>query len=594
MSNSILIFTGAGASAQFNKPTTKEFKLQLSKKYKDSGLIQSFLDCPGFEDIEHVLESLKDFELSHNSHLMKYLKNATLPGIEQNTGEFFTTLARERDNIKSDIIHDLFSTYKWNESENDKPASKFYGKLFDIVGNYSSKIYVGTTNYDQAIEQACSLSNLKYECIDGFEHYRGDTSIWNGKKFSDEFNGQGKPVYLYKVHGSLNWKNDGSGNIVKNNRDIGYDRGSGLNILIAPTLSPKTAQEKEPYATLLSELQKKLESADICIIIGFSFRDQHISKPFQKFINDGKTFIVISPEGFDNYCDELFNDEKFNSSEARVAWFRKHRSGKKLHFIDKHVGEANNETIFKELDKILKSNSGGIKEEIDSQIIKNYSCDITFDELEDDNPERAKMNALKSAEKVFELIRSKSNRIIEIDIPGRGIGYEFQNKEGVVRITKPSIPHHSKLENCQFAQMHIETSNYDLLSKILNENSLMYWDFKWELSQELDVVNLIPKIKELTGKNPFSSSTSHNGDLVGGNASYSLVSTEGVKVATTISGTKNGANHISITCINRKPKKGFYTAHQNFSPGKIMSILFGEATYIEIKNLVDRSTEEPE
>jgi len=252
--NNILIFTGAGASVQFKKPATREFRQKLSKKYEGSELMKSFLDCPGFDDIEHVLESLKDFELAHNNHMTHYLKNATLPSIVSNTGDFFTKLTRERENIRSDIMEDLFQTYKWNEIDNEN-TREFYGNLFTITSKYSSKIFVGTTNYDQAIEQACALSNLRYECIDGFEHYQNDISKWNGKKFTEEFNGQGMPVYLYKIHGSLNWKYDGTGNIEKNSRDVGYERGSGENVLIAPTLSPKTAQSKEPFLTLLTELK---------------------------------------------------------------------------------------------------------------------------------------------------------------------------------------------------------------------------------------------------------------------------------------------------------------------------------------------------
>jgi len=373
----VLIFTGAGASVQFNKPITSVFKQQLSKKYEGSELITSFLSCPIFEDIEHVLESLKDFEIAHNNYMMKYLKNAQLPGIAD-TKDFFKKLTRERDNIRSDIMQDLFQKYRWNEDEDDKKALEFYITLFELVSKYSNKIFLGTTNYDQAVEQACAQSNLKYECIDGFEHYQGDISKWNGKRFTEEFNGQGTPVYLYKIHGSLNWKYDGTGNIEKDNRDIRFERGSGTNVLIAPTLSPKTAQTKEPFVTLLSELRDKLNKADVCIVTGFSFRDIHISEIFQEFINSGKDFIVISPTGYLNYCDNLFG-EKFNSTEARNAWLRKHRNGKKLHFINEPVEHENNDKVFGQLLAILSTIKYNLK--ISSEDVTKYQRIPTVEEI---------------------------------------------------------------------------------------------------------------------------------------------------------------------------------------------------------------------
>lgn len=38
-----------------------------------------------------------------------------------------------------------------------------------------------------------------------------------------------------------------------------------------------------------------MDDADVCIVIGFSFRDEHINNIFINYLNLQKPFIVISP-----------------------------------------------------------------------------------------------------------------------------------------------------------------------------------------------------------------------------------------------------------------------------------------------------------
>jgi len=52
------------------------------------------------------------------------------------------------------------------------------------------------------------------------------------------------------------------------------------NLLIAPTISPKDGHEKEPFKTIRQKFINYLEIADVCIVIGFSFRDKKVAEPF--------------------------------------------------------------------------------------------------------------------------------------------------------------------------------------------------------------------------------------------------------------------------------------------------------------------------
>jgi hypothetical protein len=67
------LFLGAGASVPFGKPTTKKLRDELIKEYTGRAnsqppelwyriLLHSILSFPKFEDIEHVLQALKEID----------------------------------------------------------------------------------------------------------------------------------------------------------------------------------------------------------------------------------------------------------------------------------------------------------------------------------------------------------------------------------------------------------------------------------------------------------------------------------------------------------------------------------------------------
>ena len=79
-----------------------------------------------------------------------------------------------------------------------------------------------------------------------------------------------------------------------------------MNIVIVyPTLSPKDGAEVEPYKTIREEFKRFMETADVCIIIGFSFRDSHLNMIFSDFLERGKRIIMVSPSADENIYTNL-------------------------------------------------------------------------------------------------------------------------------------------------------------------------------------------------------------------------------------------------------------------------------------------------
>ena len=65
-------------------------------------------------------------------------------------------------------------------------------------------------------------------------------------------------------------------------------------MLIYPTLSSKDGYEEQPYGTLLKIFETELHRLDVCVIIGFSFRDKHVKRILEDAAKRTK-FIIISP-----------------------------------------------------------------------------------------------------------------------------------------------------------------------------------------------------------------------------------------------------------------------------------------------------------
>ncbi|MDQ3884931.1 MAG: SIR2 family protein [Thermoproteota archaeon] len=305
------LFLGAGASVPFGKPTTKELRAELIDEYSKrpktndpegwlNRLLYSILSFDKFEDIEHVLQSLKeidDFFLKSQQYGGRYLQSIIheySPDIyvKYQFSEYLKLTEPQRKRIEEHIFH----KYRW-ERAYDEALGQVYEPLFGEIKKYSKDvIHVFTTNYDRAIEMYCSKPDRKCRRIDGFrvDEYT-KTSIWDGNFDYPLVDGITN-VCLYKLHGSLNWKKHESGRIEATIEETPIsDPNYVEDMLIYPTLSPKGGQEFEPYKTIREKFKKFMDKVGICIVIGFSFRDEHINSIFSDFLKFGKrTLIVVS------------------------------------------------------------------------------------------------------------------------------------------------------------------------------------------------------------------------------------------------------------------------------------------------------------
>lgn len=167
-----------------------------------------------------------------------------------------------------------------------------------------SRINIFTTNNDLFNETALDSLNIHY--INGFSgglrkffnpalfNYtfskRMDTSI---EKFEPVEN----MVYLYKLHGSVNWIEDKENinTFFKIKEVIDPSKlPKDKNILIYPTPTKQNKSLGSPYVELFREFQKKLlEPHSVLFVIGYSFSDEHVNNVIYQALAVNSTINVV-------------------------------------------------------------------------------------------------------------------------------------------------------------------------------------------------------------------------------------------------------------------------------------------------------------
>lgn len=181
-----------------------------------------------------------------------------------------------------------------------------YKRLYSKITNRNkdlSRINVFTTNNDLFNEVA--LDSLSIHYINGFSgglkkyfnpaffNYtyskRMDTSL-------DKFEPVNNMVYLYKIHGSVNWVEDvDNSNTYFNIRELPevkeeYDGAA----MIYPTPLKQNKSLGSPYVDLFREFQHKLlEPNSVLFIIGYSFNDEHINDIIYRSLVTNSSLILV-------------------------------------------------------------------------------------------------------------------------------------------------------------------------------------------------------------------------------------------------------------------------------------------------------------
>ncbi len=214
---------------------------------------------------------------------------------------------------------DVLNADDWNEEvkktlDNYK---KFYSKIA-LRNKELSRVNIFTTNNDMFNEVA--LDKLSIHYFNGFSG--GVMKSFNPASFNytlskrmdtsiDKYEPVENLVYLYKIHGSVNWIEDES-----SNKESFFTikelplRNSSANssVLVYPTPLKQNKSLGAPYVDLFREFQHKLlEPNTVLFVIGYSFSDEHVNDIIYRALatNSTMNLVVINDIGDDKVISKI-------------------------------------------------------------------------------------------------------------------------------------------------------------------------------------------------------------------------------------------------------------------------------------------------
>lgn len=334
----------------------KEKLLPADKTWLKATLKLDTEDASFKDNLESFLGSLHSLYFFYETTGQEEEANAIkVAEIIKKARNFLLEKCLNESNRKSNADKDLVLLYK-----------SFYRKLLYRNSNLP-KPNIFTTNYDLYSEIALDKLGIHY--VNGFsggiKKYFNPT-IFNyalaekmdlsQSKWSviDNF------VYLYKIHGSVNWIQDDEDSKLFKAREIQETSYANLEkqnvILIHPTPLKQNASMGSPYSDLFREFQKKLmQNNNVLITIGYSFSDEHINNLiYQAFTIPSFRLIVL---GDQKSSKEI---EKLQSLDDPRIWIigGELEDKSKLHyfkgFVEKILPDLSNDEIDKKIENAIR------------------------------------------------------------------------------------------------------------------------------------------------------------------------------------------------------------------------------------------------
>ena len=116
-----------------------------------------------------------------------------------------------------------------------------------------------------------------------------DTSI-------DKYEPVENMVYLYKIHGSVNWRESHkqTNNYFEIEEVVPSETFQDGSVLIYPTPTKQDKSLGSPYVDLFREFQNKLlEPHSVLFVIGYSFSDRHVNDIIYRALATNSTINVV-------------------------------------------------------------------------------------------------------------------------------------------------------------------------------------------------------------------------------------------------------------------------------------------------------------
>ncbi|MBS1594165.1 MAG: SIR2 family protein [Bacteroidetes bacterium] len=200
------------------------------------------------------------------------------------------------------LYHNVISWITPNDNfEKAKNTLEPLKKLLEQTNEQEYFIDVFSLNYDLTFEKVFN-TEISRPLNNGF-----DNDKWN-----NSFSIPETKINLYKFHGSLDWYKKDDETLALNDYEVAFNK------LDPDERKPHIILGYEyklfsvdPFFSLIQSFIRKLDRANLVIVIGYSFFDAYLNNILIQFLNakpDRKLFIVDPKFASENPADEKFTE----------------------------------------------------------------------------------------------------------------------------------------------------------------------------------------------------------------------------------------------------------------------------------------------
>ncbi|OQB13433.1 MAG: hypothetical protein BWY15_01730 [Firmicutes bacterium ADurb.Bin193] len=305
----VIFLLGAGCSYDATVPISKDMiaKLEelLKTKHEDIYTLYRYVKYT-MEYGNKMFERDQDFNIESlmvTLHtIASYKKTIYYPFISGYTNELYEYAGDNFSNIDGliHIIEEELPNWVTLDSYSSATYYKNFGK-FQKELTYGIRIF--SLNYDLCLEE-----NVDCKVETGF----CDDKAWDGNRFNQSENDEETAIYLYKLHGSINWQRKDGQLKTSSKQKIKPDIIFGTDVKL---------QAIDPYLFYLYEFRKYALLSKIIITIGYSFNDNHINDLVRQAIvsDETKKLLIVEPTtDEENEIKRIRDKFSINNADSRI------------------------------------------------------------------------------------------------------------------------------------------------------------------------------------------------------------------------------------------------------------------------------------
>lgn len=175
----------------------------------------------------------------------------------------------------------------------DPSLADYYSGLKTVQRDLNYPLRVFSLNYDMCVER---LSANDFRVETGFEGH-GSRFAWDFQRFEDVEDGAKTPaeIYLYKLHGSINWMRDPATKNLFSHEQIESVDAERLEVIFGRDFKLEAA---DPYLFYAYEFRKYTLTAKLIVSIGYGFMDSHINKMITQGLRTDPSHRVLVVQNF--------------------------------------------------------------------------------------------------------------------------------------------------------------------------------------------------------------------------------------------------------------------------------------------------------